>query len=143
MILPRIIPVLLLKDNGLVKGIRFRDYKYIGDPINTLRIFNEKKVHELFILDIGATKIGAIPNPEFIQKVADECYMPFGIGGGISNLTDIKKLLRAGAEKVTINTAAIMRPELVKEASEVFGSQSIVVSIDVKKNWRGNRIAKF
>ena len=137
MIKPRIIPILLLQNNGLVKGIHFRNHKYVGDPINAVRIFNEKMADELFLLDISATKRGAIPDPGFIQRVADECYMPFGVGGGIRNVTDMRKILRAGAEKVSINTAAIERPELIRDASEIFGSQSITVSIDVKRSWLG------
>lgn len=138
MIKPRIIPVLLLHNNGLVKGIHFRNHKYVGDPINAVRIFNEKGADELFILDISATKRGGIPDPGFIERIANECYMPFGVGGGIHTISEIRQLLRAGAEKVSINTAAIQRPELIKEACEIFGNQSITVSIDVKKTWRGN-----
>ena len=138
MIKPRIIPVLLLHNNGLVKGIHYRNHKYVGDPINAVRIFNEKGADELFILDISATKRGGIADPGFIERIANECYMPFGVGGGIRSITDIRQLLRAGAEKVSINTAAIQRPELIKEACEKFGSQSITVSIDVKRTWRGN-----
>ena len=138
MIIPRIIPILLLLNSGLAKGVRFRNYKYVGDPMNAIRIFNEKRADELFLLDISATKRGAITDPGFVQRIADECYMPFGIGGGIHNVTDMRKLLRAGAEKVSINSAAIERPELIREASEIFGSQSITVSIDVKRNWLGN-----
>lgn len=138
MIKTRIIPVLLLLNNGLVKGVHFRNHKYVGDPINAVRIFNEKGADELFLLDISATKRGGIPDPLLIERIADECYMPFGVGGGICNISQIRQLLQAGAEKVSINTAAIERPELIKEASEIFGSQSITVSIDVKRNWRGN-----
>jgi imidazole glycerol-phosphate synthase subunit HisF len=137
---PRIIPILLLQNNGLVKGIHFRNHKYVGDPINAVRIFNEKGADELFILDISAEKRGGIPNAKFIQSIADECYMPFGVGGGINNISEMRQLLKAGAEKVSINTAAIKNPVLIKEASEVFGSQSITVSIDVKKNWLGKYV---
>jgi cyclase len=134
---PRIIPVLLLRSGGLVKGIRFRDHKYVGDPINAVRIFNAKEADELFLIDITATARGSIPDPDFVQRVADECYMPFGVGGGIRTIDDARKLLRAGAEKISINTSVVQHPRLIQEASEVFGSSSVTISIDVKKDWRG------
>lgn len=137
MLKPRIIPILLLRGDGLVKGVHFKDHRYVGDPMNAVRIFNEKNVDELFLLDIASTGRRTIPNPDFVQRVADESYMPFGVGGGIQTVADMRNLLRAGAEKVSINTAAVENPELITEASEVFGSQSITVSIDVKKNWLG------
>lgn len=134
MIRGRVIPILLLKDGGLYKGIRFKNYKYIGDPHNAVRIFNEKDVDELFLIDIAATCEGKKPNTEFIRRVADECYMPFGIGGGIKSIDDIRNVLMAGAEKVSINTASVKDPEIVNRAVDSFGSQSIVASIDYKSN---------
>jgi cyclase len=137
---PRIIPILLLKGDGLVKGIGFKAHKYLGDPINAVKIFNDKEVDELMFLDIEASLKERKPNVEFIRKLADECYMPFGVGGGIRDVEQIRDILEAGAEKVSINTGAVKNPELIKEASSIFGSQSIVVSIDVRKNWLGQYI---
>lgn len=131
----RIIPILLLKGRGLYKGVAFKEHKYIGDPLNAVRIFNEKEVDELIFLDIEASVKRKKLDIEFIKDLADECYMPFTVGGGISTIDEIHKILEAGAEKVSINTAAVKNPALIKEASNFFGSQSIIVSIDVRKNW--------
>lgn len=135
MVKQRIIPVLLLRNGGLYKGIKFRDFKYVGDVMNAVRVFNDKEVDELFLLDITATQDRRAIDTEFIQQVADECYCPFSVGGGIRSINDIKNILRSGAEKVSINTALVSNPGLVKQASDIFGSQSIVASIDVKKSW--------
>jgi imidazole glycerol-phosphate synthase subunit HisF len=137
MLSPRVIPTLLLKDMGLVKGVRFKDHKYVGDPMNAVRIFNGKNADELFLLDITASARGAGPDPEFVQRVADECYMPFGVGGGIRTVEQIGRLVRSGAEKVAINTAALARPEFIGEAAGSFGSQCVVVSIDVGRDLFG------
>lgn len=133
----RIIPCLLLKDLGLVKTVNFKNYKYVGDPINTLKIFNEKEVDELIFMDITATAEKRKPNFRLINDIASECFMPFGYGGGIRDLNDIKELFNLGVEKVIINTYAVENPSFVKSAAEHFGSQSIVVSIDAKKNLFG------
>jgi cyclase len=138
--IPRIIPCLLLKGDGLVKGVKFKNHTYIGDPLNAVKIFNDKKVDELFFLDITASSEGRIPRLDLIRDIADECYMPFGVGGGICSIQQIKEIIEAGAEKVSINSAAIENPKLIKEAAAIFGNQSIVVSIDVKKNWRGKYV---
>ena len=140
MLRERIIPVLLMRNKGLVKGIQFNKYRYIGDPINAIKIFNDKEVDELALLDIDATLDNKTIETTFVQKVADECYMPFLVGGGISSVNQIRNLLKAGAEKVSLNTEAIRNPKLIIDAAEVFGSQSIVVSIDVNKNWFGKRV---
>jgi len=132
---PRIIPVLLLKGEGLVKGTKFRDYIYLGDPINAAHIFDEKEVDELIFLDITATRENRVPGLEYIAGIADECYMPFAVGGGIRSVEQIRAILHAGAEKVSINTAAVENPGLISEAADLFGSQSVVVSIDVRKSW--------
>lgn len=137
MLVPRIMPCLLLQGKGLVKGVHFKDFKYIGDPINAVKIFSELEVDELVLLDITATKENRILDPEIVSEIADESFMPFAIGGGIKTVEDIRALVNAGAEKVVINTAAVENPGLIKEASNIFGSQSIIVSIDVKKNWLG------
>lgn len=134
---PRIIPILLLKHGGLVKGVRFRDFKYVGDPMNAVRIFNEKHVDELLLLDITATRDDRAPDPGIVQQIADECYMPFGIGGGIRTIEQMRELLRAGAEKISINTAAVENPALIRDASREFGAQSVTVALDVARNWRG------
>ncbi|MBI21949.1 MAG: imidazole glycerol phosphate synthase subunit HisF [Chloroflexi bacterium] len=133
MIRPRIIPSLLLRDKGLVKGINFSDYKYVGDPINAVRIFSKMEVDELIFLDIFATNENRTVSLELTQNIADECFMPFGVGGGIKNIEQIEKLLKCGAEKVIINTYAYDNPDFVTEASKIFGSQAIMISVDVKK----------
>ena len=132
--LPRIIPTLLLHGNGLVKGIKFRNHRYIGDPLNAVRIFSEKEVDELVFLDITASSENRIPNLKMIEEVADECYMPFAVGGGINSTSQMKDIIRAGAEKIVINTSAVENPRLISDAASLFGSQSVVVSIDMKKN---------
>jgi len=135
---PRVMPILLLRGEGLVKGVQFKDYRYIGDPMNAVKIFNEKDVDELIFLDITATQEKRTPSLDYIAKIADECYMPFGVGGGINNVSQIREILYAGAEKVSINTAAVENPKLIREAADLFGSQAVVVSIDVRKDWLGN-----
>lgn len=137
MLKTRVIPCLLLKNNGLVKTVKFKDPKYVGDPINAVKIFNDKEVDELIFLDISATIENRKPNFKVISDIANECFMPFGYGGGIRNLDDIKKLFNLGIEKVIINSYAFENPQFIKEASGIFGSQSIIVSIDVKKSLFG------
>jgi cyclase len=134
MLRTRIIPCLLLKNKGLVKTIKFKEPTYVGDPINTIKIFNEKEVDELIFLDIEASKESRWPSLRRISEIATECFMPFCYGGGIKTLDQIRIILSLGAEKVAINNQAILNPSLIKEAAEEFGSQSIVVSIDVKKD---------
>jgi len=134
---PRIIPVLLLKDKGLVKSIKYKKYKYIGDPINAVRIFNDQLADELVFLDIEATNENRTIDIQFVKSISKEADMPFAIGGGIKDIETIKKLLNAGAEKVIINTAAVNNPKFVKRAVLEFGSSTIVVSIDVGKNLFG------
>lgn len=131
---PRIIPCLLLKDKGLVKSTRFKDFRYVGDPMNAVRIFNDKKADELIFLDIQATEQQREPSLELIERLGDECNMPFAVGGGIRDTKLIARILKAGAEKVSINAEAVLRPEFIKEAATTFGSSTIAVSIDVKKN---------
>jgi len=137
---PRIIPVLLLKDRALVKSVRFGDFKYIGDPINAVRIFNELKADELVFLDIEASKNGRLISLDFVRNVGEEARMPFSVGGGIRTLDDIKAVISAGAEKVVINTAAVRDTEFVRAAADVFGSTTICVCIDVKRTFlKGER----
>ena len=137
MLRTRVIPVLLVRNNGLVKTVKFDKSKYIGDPINAMKIFNDKEVDELVILDIDASKTGKGPNYQFVRDIASECFMPLGYGGGITTLDQIQTLFAIGVEKTILNTAALNNLSIVEEASRLFGDQSIVVSIDVKKNWLG------
>ena len=130
----RVIPILLLHKNGLVKSVQFKKYQYVGDPINAVKIFNEKEVDELSIIDISATKEKRKPNIQIINKIASEAFMPLSYGGGITNVDEVKDILFTGIEKVIINKAALLYPNLISQIAERFGSQSVVVSIDVKKN---------
>jgi cyclase len=134
MLKTRVIPCLLLKGAGLVKTQQFKNSKYIGDPINAVRIFNDKEVDELIFLDISATPEKKEPNFDLIKDITSEAFMPFGYGGGITNLNQIEKLFNLGVEKIILNTGAFENPLLVTEASKIFGSQSIVVSVDYKPN---------
>jgi len=120
-----------------VKTIRFKDPKYVGDPINAIRIFNDKEVDELMMLDISATRRGRGPAFSTLEDVAGECFMPLAYGGGVTSNDDIRKVLRLGVEKVVLNTAAIEEPSIVSMAAREFGSQAIVVSIDVGRNLFG------
>jgi imidazole glycerol-phosphate synthase subunit HisF len=134
---PRIIPVLLLKDLAIVKSVQFRSYKYIGDPINAVRIFNDLEADELVFLDITASKRNRLISLDFVHAVGEESQMPFCVGGGIKELADIKVIIAAGAEKVILNTSAGRDPNFVKAASDEFGSSTIVVCIDVKRTFFG------
>jgi imidazole glycerol-phosphate synthase subunit HisF len=137
---PRIIPVLLLQNGGLVKSIRFKNHRYIGDPINAVRIFNDLKADELAFLDIDATKQGRLVSLEIVKNVGEEANMPFSVGGGIRTLKDIRRIIEAGAEKVIITTKAAEDPGFIKEAVNEFGSSTIVVCMDVAKNFWGKLI---
>jgi imidazole glycerol-phosphate synthase subunit HisF len=133
MLRPRIIPCLLMRKNGLVKTVRFGEARYVGDPLNAVRIFNEKEVDELTLLDIEATVQGREPNYDLIRKLAGECRMPLCYGGGVNMVEQFQRLVGLGVEKVAVSTAAVERPDLVAEASSRVGSQSVVVIMDVKK----------
>jgi cyclase len=134
---PRLIPVLLLKDNGLVKSTRFKKHKYIGDPINAVRIFNELEADEIVFLDIDASKKGKLIDLQLVREIGEEANMPFGVGGGVKTLDDIQKLIQAGAEKVIICSEALQRPEFIREASDAFGSSTISVCLDLGKAFFG------
>lgn len=134
----RLIPVLLLQDGGLVKGQQYTKHKYVGDPINTVKIFNEKEVDELIFLDISATAAAREPCFDLIADIAGEAFMPLGYGGGISSVNQVEKLFSLGVEKVIINSRAFFEPKIISEAASVSGNQSIVVSMDVKKSFFGN-----
>jgi len=135
---PRIIPVLLLKNNGLVKTINFNNPRYIGDPINAVKIFNDLEADELVFLDIMATMNNNI-NIDLISKISDEAFMPFSVGGGIRSIKSIRSLINAGAEKVVINSALFNNKNFIIDAVNEFGGQSIVASVDVKTNIFGKR----
>ncbi len=137
MLKTRVIPCLLLKNAGLVKTFKFKDPKYLGDPINTVKIFNDSGVDELTFLDITATIENRRPNFQFLSQIASECFMPLGYGGAIKTFEDIEELLNIGIEKAIINSEAVEKPEFIKEAAEKFGSSTIVISIDVKKSLFG------
>jgi len=132
MLRPRVIPCLLIKDGGLVKTKKFSEPKYLGDPLNTVKIFNELEVDELMVLDIDATAKGLKPNEKLISKLAEECRMPLCYGGGVKSVDQIEKLVSLGVEKVAISSEAIKNPKLILEASKKVGSQSVVVVLDVK-----------
>jgi cyclase len=134
---PRIIPVLLLRNLGLVKSIQFKKHRYIGDPINAVRIFNDSKADEIVFLDIDATKEGRIISLDFVREVGEEANMPFAAGGGVRSLEDIRKIIGAGAEKVVIGSYAAENPDFISEAADTFGSSTVVVCIDVKKKLFG------
>jgi len=134
---PRVIPCLLLKNEGLVKTVKFKDPKYLGDPINIVRIFNDKEVDELIFLDITATVENRPPNFEILGKITSECFMPLGYGGGIRTLEDVRKLLAIGVEKIVLNTSAVENPSLIRAAADYAGSQAVVTSMDVKKTMFG------
>lgn len=137
MLRPRVIPTLLVHGKSLVKTERFRDFRYIGDPVNTVRIFNELEVDELCFLDIGAARTRSGPNFDMLRDIASECFMPLSYGGGIENLETAKKIYSIGFEKIIINSAAFKNPDLISQIAKLFGSQSLVVSIDVKSRKLG------
>lgn len=132
MLKPRVIPCLLLKENGLVKTKKFTDPKYVGDPLNAVKIFNELEVDELIVLDIDATVKNLMPNEDLISKLAEECRMPLCYGGGVKTVEQFEKLVSLGVEKIAISSEAIKNPKLVYEAAKKVGSQSVVVVLDIK-----------
>src|SRR3989454_10504292 len=133
MLRPRIIPCLLVHKGGLVKTIRFGDPKYVGDPINAVKIFNEKETDELIVLDIDATAQGAEPNFKRIAHLAVECRMPLCYGGGIKTVDQAKQIVGLGVEKVAISSAARANPRLISMIAQEIGSQSVVVVLDVRR----------
>jgi len=133
MLRSRIIPCLLVHKRGLVKTVNFKDPKYVGDPINAVKIFNEKEVDELMVIDIDATVQGREPDFDMIKNIAVECRMPFCYGGGVKTVAHAKKIISLGAEKVAISAAALQNINLLKEIADAVGIQSVVVVIDIKK----------
>jgi cyclase len=134
----RVIPSLLLFNEGLVKTVRFKDPKYVGDPINAVRIFNDKGVDELTFLDIGPSRRTAGPNFALLERIASEAFMPFGYGGGVTTIEQVRRLYALGIEKVVLNSAVASNPQLVEAAAAHAGSTGVVVSMDVRRNWRAH-----
>ena len=139
MLRTRIIPALLLRDECLVKTTKFGKFTYVGDPANTVRIFNELEVDELLFLDISASRKKRKPNLKVLREIADECFMPLGYGGGISTLKQAKEVFDIGFEKIVLNSNASENPNLISEISKCFGSQAVIVSIDYKQTFWGNK----
>jgi cyclase len=135
--MPRVIPVLLFRAGGLYKTTRFKNPIYVGDPINAVKIFNEKEVDELAFVDISATAEKRRPNFEVIREIAGECFMPLCYGGGVRTIEDIKEVIACGVEKVSINSSAVQNPAFVSEAASELASSTIVISIDVKRDFFG------
>lgn len=139
MLRPRIVPCLLVKGSGLVKTVRFASPKYVGDPLNAVRIFNEKEVDELVVLDIDATAQGREPNYALIENLAAECRMPLCYGGGVTRVEQFARIVSLGVEKVAISTAASSNPALITQAAQIVGSQSVVVVVDARKSASGDK----
>ena len=130
----RVIPTLLHKSFGLVKGTRFDSRRAVGSPMQAIKVYNLRNVDELAFLDVTATAEGRGPDFDLIDELADECFMPLAVGGGIRTLDDVRRLLAVGADKVIIGTAALDEPDLVREASDRFGAQCVVVSVDTRRD---------
>ena len=139
MLRPRITPCLLVQNGGLVKTLKFGSPKYVGDPINAVKIFNEKEVDEIIVVDIDATVLNRAPNYELIKNLAVECRMPLCYGGGVKSVEQVDRIIGLGVEKVAMSAAVIDNPELVSRAAEVVGGQSVVVVMDVKKQRFGGK----
>lgn len=133
----RVIPVLMLHQGGLYKSVKFKNHRYVGDPINAVRIFNDKEVDEMIVLDIDATCEKREPDFRLLSELAGEAFMPMGYGGGLSSIDQVKRVLYEGYEKVIFNHAAIHNLQLIEQTARLFGSSSTVVSIDAGKNWMG------
>lgn len=137
MLRPRIIPSLLVHDNGLVKTVNFKNPKYVGDPINAVKIFNEKAVDELAIFDIDATVLGKEPNYSLIERLASQSMMPLCYGGGVKTVEQAQRIFSLGIEKIALSSAVLQNPNLITEISDRVGSQSVIVVLDVKKKLLG------
>lgn len=143
MLRPRVIPCLLMRNKGLVKTVKFKDGKYVGDPINAVKIYNEKEVDELVVLDIDASRDGAEPDLKVIQNLAAECRMPLCYGGGVRSVEQARTITGLGVEKVAISAAALANPQLISDMAREIGSQSVVVVLDAKKKLLGSRWEVF
>jgi len=137
MLRPRIIPSLLIHDNGLVKTVNFKNPKYVGDPINAVRIFNEKAVDELAVFDIDATVLGKEPNYSLIERLASQSMMPLCYGGGVKTVEQAQRIFSLGIEKIALSSAVLQNPKLITEISDRVGAQSVIVVLDVKKKILG------
>jgi imidazole glycerol-phosphate synthase subunit HisF len=133
----RVMPTLLFKNFGLVKSVQFDSWRRIGSVMQAVKVYNLREVDELVFLDISATPDGHPPDFETVDEIADECFMPLTVGGGVQSVADVRRLLQVGADKVAINTAAVQNPELIQAAAQQFGSQCVVISIDVKQQSNG------
>lgn len=133
MLKPRLIPCLLIHQGGLVKTLNFKNPKYVGDPINAVKIFNEKEVDELMVIDIDATVLNKEPDYKLIKNIATECRMPLSYGGGIKTLEQAKRIIGLGVEKVSLSSIAVESPDIIQKISQEIGAQSVVVVLDVKK----------
>lgn len=134
MLRPRIIPCLLVQNKGLVKTVNFRNPKYVGDPINAVRIFNEKEVDELMVIDIDASRLNHEPDYQMIEYIAAECRMPLCYGGGIKTMQQAQRIFELGVEKVALSSIAIEKPEIISTIANIVGNQSVVIVLDVKKH---------
>lgn len=142
MLKKRVIPSLLIRDSGLVKTVRFKDSKYVGDPINAIKIFNEKEADELAVLDISATRRGSI-DFELLSRMNKEAFMPLSYGGGVKTTGDVQRILGLGYEKIIVNSAARENPELITQSANICGTSSIVVCVDVKKDFFGYKVFDY
>lgn len=144
MLQTRVIPCLLLKNDGLVKTVQFKNATYVGDPINTVRIFNEKEVDELIFLDIEASTLKKDPDFKLLSEIADECFMPLAYGGGLHSIEQVRKIFSIGIEKVAVNSYAHENPAFITEIANIYGAQAVIASIDVKKNfWKKNEVVSL
>lgn len=142
MLATRLMPCLLMSNGALVKTVKFKNPIYVGDPVNAVRIFNQKEVDELILLDIDATTQHRGIDYETLEKLVSECFMPICYGGGVNSIADMRRLFNMGIEKVSLGTAAFDNPELIRQAATEFGNQAIVVSLDVKKGLLGGYSAR-
>lgn len=133
----RIIPTLLFKDLGLVKGVGFHNWRRVGSVMQAIKVYNMREVDELVFLDVEATRANRPPDFQLIDELADDCFMPLAVGGGVQTIDQVRRLLRVGADKVVLNTAAIQTPHLIREVATKFGSQCVVVSIDARTAGEG------
>ena len=140
MLFNRLVPCLLLKKHGLVKTIKFKNERYIGDPINAVKLFNEKEVDEIMLLDIEATAKNQEPNFELIEEIANECFVPLCYGGGVNSISQMHKIYALGIEKISLSSIAINDISFIKKAISIFGSQSVVVTLDYKKTFFGKKM---
>jgi cyclase len=134
----RVMPTLLFKDVGLVKGVCFDSWRRVGSPMQAVKVYNMREVDELVFLDVSATREGRPPDFETIDELADECFMPLTVGGGVRSVDDVRRLLQVGADKIAINTAAVDTPELIGQVAQRFGSQCVTVSIDARREADGS-----